>query len=100
MGLQGVEGLFGAWLEIHGPEPEPQCASRSHLQQSIDLFNYLLRQRIIFLAGYVNDKVLGQEALVAPCGVNRAFPASSSFCSPGCWQGQQHGAAWGRLCHV
>ncbi len=26
-------------------------------QQSIDLFNYLLRQRIIFLAGYVNDKV-------------------------------------------
>jgi hypothetical protein len=27
------------------------------LQTSIDLFNYLLRQRIIFLAGYVNDKV-------------------------------------------
>jgi len=26
-------------------------------QTSIDLFNYLLRQRIIFLAGYVNDKV-------------------------------------------
>jgi hypothetical protein len=24
-----------------------------------DLFNYLLRQRIIFLAGYVNDKVSG-----------------------------------------
>lgn len=24
-----------------------------------DLFNYLLRQRIIFLAGYVNDKVMG-----------------------------------------
>lgn len=23
----------------------------------MDLFNYLLRQRIIFLSGYVNDKV-------------------------------------------
>lgn len=40
------------------------CASASHsatlstpTQTSIDLFNYLLRQRIIFLAGYVNDKV-------------------------------------------
>jgi ATP-dependent protease ClpP protease subunit len=27
------------------------------LQMPFDLFNYLLRQRIIFLAGYVNDKV-------------------------------------------
>lgn len=27
------------------------------LQMNMDLFNYLLRQRIIFLAGYVNDKV-------------------------------------------
>jgi hypothetical protein len=30
------------------------------LQMPFDLFNYLLRQRIIFLAGYVNDKVGGQ----------------------------------------
>ncbi|GFH28324.1 ATP-dependent Clp protease proteolytic subunit [Haematococcus lacustris] len=29
-------------------------------QTSIDLFNYLLRQRIIFLTGYVNDKVATQ----------------------------------------
>jgi len=29
-------------------------------ETSIDLFNYLLRQRIIFLAGYVNDKMATQ----------------------------------------
>nr|ACJ24246.1 hypothetical protein [Dunaliella viridis] len=29
-------------------------------ETSIDLFNYLLRQRIIFIAGYVNDKVATQ----------------------------------------
>ena len=27
------------------------------MQMSLDLFNYLLRQRIIFIAGYINDKV-------------------------------------------
>lgn len=27
------------------------------IQTEMDLFNYLLRQRIIFLGGYVNDKV-------------------------------------------
>lgn len=30
-------------------------------QTSIDLFNYLLRQRIIFIAGYLNDKVSRQQ---------------------------------------
>lgn len=30
------------------------------LQMNLDLFNYLLRQRIIFLTGYVNDKVATQ----------------------------------------
>jgi hypothetical protein len=29
----------------------------------MDLYNYLLRQRIIFLAGYVNDKVTMQDIL-------------------------------------
>ena len=33
------------------------CAPLQPLQVPFDLFNYLLRQRIIFLAGYVNDKV-------------------------------------------
>lgn len=37
-------------------------------QTSIDLFNYLLRQRIIFLAGYVNDKVRGPP----PAALRRA----------------------------
>jgi hypothetical protein len=29
----------------------------------MDLYNYLLRQRIIFLGGYVNDKVAMQKLL-------------------------------------
>jgi hypothetical protein len=30
-----------------------------YLQSFMDLYNYLLRQRIVFLSGYVNDKVSG-----------------------------------------
>lgn len=37
------------------------------LQMPFDLFNYLLRQRIIFLAGYVNDKVPRVLVRVARC---------------------------------
>ena len=33
--------------------------SPSAMQAHVDLFNYLLRQRIVFLSGYVNDKVGG-----------------------------------------
>ena len=35
----------------------PQPTDVWPMQTHIDLFNYLLRQRIVFLSGYVNDKV-------------------------------------------
>jgi hypothetical protein len=39
-------------MPCHMPFHIPLC-----LQGFMDLFNYLLRQRIVFLSGYVNDKV-------------------------------------------
>lgn len=57
--------LFGAAASLAAAVLTEPCAEAralpvlccAVLQMPFDLFNYLLRQRIIFLAGYVNDKV-------------------------------------------
>jgi hypothetical protein len=49
--------FFPSFLSSHNGFNHAVLRCAVLLQMPYDLFNYLLRQRIIFLAGYVNDKV-------------------------------------------
>ncbi len=44
-------------------KPRNPIGPTSVLQRSIDLYRYLLMNRIVFVAGYINDKVLRSAAL-------------------------------------
>jgi hypothetical protein len=50
-------------------------------QGFVDLYNYLLRQRIIFLSGYVNDKVSNSSIYVAVASAEPACGSSSNSSS-------------------